>query len=134
MSKHDHKFIIQDELSMKDCMRNVFALWWEMPEVKWEVLFRVYKDSKTLRQLRLYWKWVKVIGDEFGEHKTDMSEYLKSALLEPRIIEIKGNIQEVRPSIANMKIDEMSEYLTSVSRWAGSHNIRLPHPEDLHAN
>jgi len=99
---------------------------------KWEVKTKEYKSSKTLEQLRLYWKWVRIIGQEFGYHENEMSEYLKEELIKPKFIEVKGKIRSVRPSISAMQVNEMSEYMTSVSRWAGGHGISLPHPEDMH--
>lgn len=99
---------------------------------KHEVKISEYKPSKTLEQLNLYWKWMTILGDEFGYSKDEMSEFLKEELIQPTFVKIKGKIRSVRPSLSKMKINEMSELMDRVLTWAGSQGLSLPHPEDQH--
>lgn len=92
------------------------------------------KAKKTNEQNALYWMWITIIGDEFGNFKKDQSEWLKEELLEPKIVTVNGKSKEVYSSIADMSVPELSEYLNKVSTWAGSQGINLPHPEDLQRN
>lgn len=121
--------IIHDQLSQVKAMQEIKDL--DLSQ-KWEVKIDKYRENKTTQQLALYWKWVVIIGNEFGYHKDEMSEYLKEELIPPTFVKVGSKARAVRPSIATMKINQMSEFMDRVSTWAGSHGIRLPHPEDLH--
>lgn len=121
--------IIRDELDQVEAALAIKNLDLSKPH---EIKISEYKSSKSLDQLRLYWKWVGIIAGEYGYHKDDMSEYLKEALIEPRFVDVRGKTKSVRPSISSMKIDEMAKFIDKVSIWAGQQGLNLPHPEDLH--
>lgn len=125
------KRIIHNEISKEHAKADIDAL---NPDKRWIHSIEEEKDSKTIQQLRLYWKWATIIGDEFGNFKTPQSDWLRTEHLPPVYTEVNNVVHESRKGISQLNVKEMSDYMTRVSYWAASEGIMLPHPEDLQRN
>lgn len=125
------KRIIHNEASKEHAKADIEAL---TPDKRWVMSIEAEKNSKTLAQLRLYWKWVVIIGNEIGNHKDDQDFELRWMHLPPLFREVNGICIEYRKTISQLKVPEMSDLITKVSYWAASEGIILPHPEDLQRN
>lgn len=126
-----NKRIIHNEASKEYAKGDIDAL---NPDKRWIMSIAEDKDNKTLRQLRLYWKWVDIIGNERGNFKDDQDFDLRWMHLPPLFREVNGDFTEYRKTISQLKVPEMSDLITKVSYWAASEGIILPHPEDLQRN
>jgi len=91
---------------------------------------------KSTNQLRLYYKWVQIIGDELGYFKDDMDDLLRKKLDAPGVFyKDLGGLDCFRYSLSNADKKQMSDYMDRVSIFAGSElGIMLPHPEDSQRN
>ena len=99
-----------------------------------KVTIEEYKPNKTLEQNNTYWQWVKDIGDHLGNFKYDQDFDLRWMHLPPIYRKI-GNVSvETRKTISQLKVNEMREYMDRVSTWAGSENIYIRMPGDIHAH
>jgi len=125
------KRIIHNEASKEYAKADIEAL---NPDKRWIMSLAEEKDNKTLRQLRLYWKWVGIIGNELGNFKDDQDFDLRWMHLPPLFREVGEDYTEYRKTISQLKVPEMSELITKVSYWAASEGIILPHPSDLQRN
>lgn len=104
------------------------------PDKRWVVSIKEEKESKTLAQNKLYWKWTTIIGNELGNFKDDQDFDLRDMHGEPKFREVGGRVKEYRKTISQLNVSEMSDLMTKVSMWAASEGIILPHPEDLQRN
>lgn len=88
-----------------------------------------YDKSKTRQQLRYYWG---VVIPEMmrwqGSSSKECDQALKEELLPPKIIIIFEQAREVRPSIAEMKVKEMSEYIDICVSFLGTYGVFVPAP------
>jgi len=86
-----------------------------------------YDKSKTKAQLGYYWG---VVIPEMmrwqGSTSKECDQALKEELLPPKIITIFEQAREVRPSIADMKVKEMSEYIDICVSFLGTWGVFVP--------
>ena len=88
-----------------------------------------YRKSKTLEQLGYYFSSVVPTAMEWqGLIKDDADMWLRKKMVKPRHIEIMGETFEIRPSIAKMKIKEMSSYIDDCINFLGSHGQYVAPP------
>lgn len=119
-----------------------------------EVVIRPGKRQRRPAQNRIYWKWCTEIGDHLGLGKEDCSEMLKEkyllnifvrddedyALMAGSILVLKKHDfnawcflrkQVIRlTSTTACSVKQMSEYLTSIKRFAAKEEIEITIPED----
>mgnify|MGYP003123443896 CR=1 FL=1 len=93
------------------------------------------KDDKLTRsqeQNNLYWKWIRILGQEIGiQNEEETSEIISEHLLGVRRYTNPLNGEEkTRPiRTSKLKVDEMSMYLDKVNIFAGTIGVKLPQPE-----
>ena len=98
---------------------------------RWRVTVVRYQ-KRTIPQNSLFHKWVSVIALETGNHNEDVKDALKQMFLHPRIIDMAGQMREVRRSTAALNLMEMKLFMDRVQGWAASEGIALPQPEEMH--
>ena len=57
------------------------------------------KDSRSLKQNRLYWEWLKVL-EETGNTKDAMHNYLREMYLGCEFEKVRGHLIKVIPSVS----------------------------------
>ena len=87
------------------------------------------KETRRTRQNNLYFKWVKIIGDECGYEKPKMHDILVYDILGMETKIIHGKEVETLPSTRDMNVGDFSDYMERVSRFAANLGIRLPAEE-----
>jgi len=88
-----------------------------------------FDKSKTKSQLNYYWGVVVKEGMiHFGYSKKEMDIALKNELLPPKIVKLFGMITEVRPSIAEMKLKPMADYIDTCINFLGAYDVFVPSP------
>ena len=103
------------------------------PEKKWTVEVKEYRRDRSAAQNRLYWSWVKIIGDTLGYDKYDMHVTLALEFLNTKqsIHPITKEMVTVPTSTTTLDTKEFTDYLERIDRWAAEYrNIQLPHPDD----
>lgn len=95
----------------------------------YEVIIKEYKTSKTLEQLGYYWGVIIPYFMEWtGNTKEECDQILKEKLVAPQEFIYESDVYEVRPSIAKMKVNEMSTYIDQCIIFLSSQGIAIPHP------
>ena len=89
------------------------------------------KDSRSLKQNRLYWEWLKVL-EETGNTKDAMHNYLREMYLGCEFEKVRGHLIKVIPSTTKLNVKEFSEYLLKIDLFAQDIGVILPRPEDLY--
>ena len=99
------------------------------------VSFSVMKDTRSLKQNRLYWKWLGILrvhmADSTGEFhaEEDLHEWLMKKFLPLRTIEVAGELVPIRRSTKGLNVEKMAKYMTLVDRHcADSLHLWLPQP------
>lgn len=96
---------------------------------EYEITIKPYEKNKTLEQLGYYWSAIVPICMEWhGLVKADADVFLKEKCAIPRVMEVMGEVFEIRASIAKMKVGEMSKYIDDCVNFLGSHGQYVPPP------
>jgi hypothetical protein len=88
-------------------------------------------DSRSIKQNKLYWKWLKVF-EETGNTQDAMHNYLREMYLGCEFEKVRGHTVKVIPSTTKLGVKEFSEYLLKIDILAGEMGLILPRPEDLY--
>ena len=88
-------------------------------------------DSRSMKQNKLYWKWLKVF-EETGNTQDAMHNYLREMYLGCEFEKVRGHTVKVIPSTTKLGVKEFSEYLLKIDILAGEMGLILPRPEDLY--
>ena len=97
--------------------------------LEYQVIIKKYEPSKTLEQLGYYYSTVVPVAMDWqGLIKDDADMWLKMKMVIPRHIKVMGEVFEVRPSIAKMKVMEMSKYIDDCINFLGMHGQYVPPP------
>ena len=124
---------------------------------KYQVEIRPYKAQRSVKQNKLYWKWITIIGNELGYTKEEMHRLCVERFLVTIFIRDKESYAAMVESVKNLRkhglkhdadvikteiinltsttdcnTAQFAEYLTDIERDAAGLNIILPHPDDLY--
>ena len=88
-------------------------------------------DSRSTKQNRLYWQWIKVMT-ETGYTKDEMHSILRDKFLGYDEVTTKTNVIRVLRSTTDLKVGEFKDYLEQIDIFASEYGIVLPRPEDLY--
>jgi hypothetical protein len=122
-----------------------------------EVIIQEYSENRSMKQHRLYWKWVTEIANHMGIGKDEMHFAFKEKYAVPIYIrddegfatmvdavkqvrrqgmnreadKIKHRIVELT-STTDFTVKQMMEMLNSIEQWAGEIGAEITFPEDLY--
>jgi len=88
-------------------------------------------DSRSMKQNKLYWKWLKVF-EETGNTQEAMHNYLGEMYLGCEFEKVRGHTIKIIPSTTKLSVKEFSEYLLKIDILAQEMGLILPRPEDLY--
>ncbi len=89
------------------------------------------KETRSLAQNRLYWRWVGQIAKQTGHSKRDVADYYQSELLEPVITEFNGKATESIRSTKDLSVEDFSEFLQQFQMMAAESGFQLTSFDDL---
>ncbi|MEY8194472.1 MAG: hypothetical protein RPR28_06400 [Cycloclasticus sp.] len=94
------------------------------------VTFAPDMDGRSLRQNRLWWVWMGLIGDFTGDGKRGADLHYRHEYLAPEIITARGQRHEVIPSTKDLSVGDMHDLMRNVLIDATQFlEILLPGPE-----
>jgi len=100
-------------------------------KIDYEVVIKPYKKSKSAEQLGYYFTTVvPICGEWMGESRKGAHLALKEECLTFVVYfkNFKGETVKTRPSIKDLKVNEMAEYITACIYFLGSMDVRVPAP------
>ena len=94
------------------------------------MILELRKPKRSLEQNRYYWAILTDISEQVVPGKayepSIWHEYLRALFLPERMIELPdGSVKMVEGSTAELKLDEFSEYVEKVMKWALEHEVKL---------
>ena len=90
------------------------------------------KESRSIKQNRLYWEWVSVIGGELGYTKDETHAILRDKFLGYTETTTKLSVIKELRSTTKLKVGEFKDYLEQIDIFVSEYGIMLPRPEDLY--
>ena len=86
--------------------------------------------KRSLEQNRYYWDILTDISEQVvpgrAYEPSIWHEYLRALFLPERMIELPdGSVKMIEGSTAELKLDEFSEYVEKVMKWALEHEVKL---------
>ena len=90
------------------------------------------KDSRSVKQNRLYWEWISVIGGELGYTKDETHAILRDKFLGYTETTTKLSVIKELRSTTKLKVGEFKDYLEQIDILMSEYGIILPRPEDLY--
>jgi ribosomal protein L7/L12 len=90
------------------------------------------KESRSVKQNRLYWEWVSVIGGELGYTKDETHAILRDKFLGYTETTTKLSVIKELRSTTKLKVKEFKDYLEQIDILMSEYGIILPRPEDLY--
>lgn len=122
-------FLLIDKQRLSNAIAHIIKL---PIDGKTEIVIQEYKKNRSKAQNRLYWNYVKVLGDHFGYDKDEMHDELKYAFLGEESYTNRKGVERVKPkSSAKLTTKEMVKYLTKIEVLAGNQDVKLPIPDDI---
>ena len=123
----------------------------------YQVEIRPFRVQRSVKQNKLYWLWITIIGNELGYTKEEMHRLCVERFLVPVFIRDKESYAAMVESVKGLRkigyghdadiikteiinltsttdcnTAQFAEYLTDIERDAAGLNIILPHPDDLY--
>ena len=94
------------------------------------MILELRKPKRSLEQNRYYWAILTDISEQVvpgrAYEPSIWHEYLRALFLPERMIELPdGSVKMVEGSTAELKLDEFSEYVEKVMKWALEHEVKL---------
>jgi hypothetical protein len=90
------------------------------------------KDSRSIKQNRLYWEWVSVIGGELGYTKDETHAILRDKFLGYTETTTKLSVIKELRSTTKLKVKEFKDYLEQIDILMSEYGIILSRPEDVY--
>ena len=90
------------------------------------------KDSRSVKQNRLYWEWISVIGGELGYTKDETHAILRDKFLGYTETTTKLSVIKELRSTTKLKVGEFKDYLEQIDILMSEYGIILPRPEDVY--
>lgn len=78
-----------------------------------------WKKDRTPDQNKLYWKFLEIIGDEYGDNPNDLHEFLKIKFLPPRETKVLGKVYRLPPTTTALSTADFTKYLDRICALTG---------------
>ena len=90
-----------------------------------------WKDSRSLDQNSLYWKWLSIIGEDLGYYKEEIHEEMIRMFAPTYTMRgLDGKPKQKKLTTSKMKVNQMAEFMQRVDQFAAEQGIILPRPDD----
>jgi hypothetical protein len=94
------------------------------------MVLEIRKPKRSLEQNRYYWAILSDISEQVVPGKayepSIWHEYLRALFLPERMVELPdGSVKMLEGSTAELSLDQFSEYVEKVIKWAIEHEVKL---------
>ena len=100
-----------------------------------KVIITIKEDALTRsgRQNKLFWVWMKVLGDFHGHHKDEMAEILQQSILGETsfVSNLDGASINKQERAKYLTVAKFQSFLEHIEIHAGEYGVRLPSEEEL---
>jgi len=96
-----------------------------------EVNLKEWKNSRSLNQNNLMWKWIEIMCPHYANTKKGMYAALINAYAPIYAFQtIDGKTEQTRLTTSQMTTDQMAEFMMLIDQEAAEEGIILPRPID----
>lgn len=89
-----------------------------------------YYKKRTIDQNSLYWSWLEILANEFGNNREEMHDALKMKIMGATTVNLAGEIIHLPPNSRHLETKTFSEYMDKVYALALEYGIILPQPNE----
>ena len=89
-----------------------------------------YYKKRTIDQNSLYWSWLEILANEFGNNREEMHDALKIKIMGAATANLAGEIIHLPPNSRHLETKTFSEYMDKVYALALEYGIILPQPNE----
>lgn len=89
-----------------------------------------YYKKRTIDQNSLYWSWLEILANEFGNNREEMHDALKMKIMGATTVNLAGEIIHLPPNSRHLETKAFSEYMDKVYALALEYGIILPQPNE----
>lgn len=120
--------IIRSQEDKNKALNRISMLAMDKP---WQVEIKPYKKNRSLAQNKLYWKWMKIIGNQLGYESEEIHAIMADKFLTDRFVEYGGKQIKRDKSTSKLNTKEFTDYLQRIDRFVAQElGIVLPVPDD----
>lgn len=83
------------------------------------IVVKKWSETRTDQQNRLYWSFLRLIADEYGDDPNDLHEYFKQKYITPEFKVVMGRERSIRKSTTRLSKKEFTEYLKRIELETG---------------
>lgn len=96
---------------------------------EYELIFKKFKKTRTIRQNAYYWCYLNIIERETGNDSNELHEYFKRKFLQPKLINVLGHEIKIPGSTTKLSKLDFSDYIAKIEIECG---VSSPNPEELY--
>ena len=91
------------------------------------------KLTRTGQQNKLFWVWMRVLGDFHGHHKNEMAEILQQSILGETsfVSNLDGSKIQRHERAKYLTVGEFQNFLEQIEIHAAEYGVRLPTEEEI---
>lgn len=120
-------FVIKNDDIKKNCIEHIQSL-----DGFYDVFIDEHQSLRSKAQNRLYWKFMKIIGDYCGYDKDDMHFVFAIQHLDYEEKNVLGFKRIKVKSTTSLTVKQFCDYILHIQKFAIEHNIKLPYPDNFH--
>jgi NinB protein len=120
-------FVLKNDDVKNNCIEKIKSL-----DGVWDVFIDEHGSLRSKAQNRLYWKFMKIIGDYCGYDKDDMHFVFAIQHLDHEKCNVMGFERIKVKSTTTLTVKQFCDYMTHIEKFAVENNIKLPYPDNFH--
>lgn len=128
----DFKLCLKSMLFLIDFIKGLIL---SDPNGSWRVTIKPWRESRSLSQNSLYWKWMaelskqaKIDGNEFSGEV--WAEFFKKYYCPDRVVEMPLGESSTIKTTTKLDTGEMHHYLSNIQAWCMREGFHLTIPSD----
>ena len=125
--KFKRTFTVKDSKTVKAWKYDLRDYLTSLPDGSYTLTVQKAKESRSLEQNALYWKWIGIISEDLGYYPEEMHEaFIEQFAPVYTARDLNGKPKQKRTRTSNMSVEQMGKYLDRISHFCAEHSIRLP--------
>jgi len=120
-------FVTKNDEVKQNCIDHIQSL-----DGVYDVFIEEHGSLRSKAQNRLYWKFMKIIGDYCGNDKDDMHYVFAMLHLDHEKKNVMGFERIKVRSTTTLTVKQFCDYMVHIEKFAVENNIKLPYPDNFH--
>lgn len=120
-------FLVKDSKTVKAWKYDLRDYLTSLPDGSYTLTVQKAKESRSLEQNKLYWKWIGIISEDLGYYPEELHEaFIDQFAPVYTTRDLDGKPKQKRTRTSKMSVEQMGKYMDRISHFCAEHSIRLP--------